>query len=77
MTTSRITHATPAPLYASTPERMWEDDSVLPQQARDEGCKDIAEQLLGPTGTNLNVSLIKTYLNRRNQQMYHVYCCGA
>ncbi len=56
VTTSRITHATPAPLYAATPERMWEDDSTLPQQAKDDGCKDIAEQLLGPTGSKLNVS---------------------
>ena len=41
VTTARMTHATPAAVYAKTVHRDWEDDSALP-----EGCaqKDIAAQ---------------------------------
>ncbi len=46
VTTTRITHATPAALYAHAPDRDWEADSNLPQLARDQGCKDIASQLV-------------------------------
>lgn len=43
ISTARITHATPAAVYARTVSRNWEDNSGLP-----EGCaqKDIADQLL-------------------------------
>ncbi|MFV0475598.1 MAG: alkaline phosphatase [Pikeienuella sp.] len=43
VTTARITHATPAAVYAKTAHRDWEDDTKLP-----EGCaqKDIAAQLV-------------------------------
>lgn len=43
VSTARITHATPAAVYARTVNRDWEDNSALP-----EGCgqKDIAVQLL-------------------------------
>jgi len=43
ISTARITHATPAAVYARTVNRDWEDNSGLP-----EGCtqKDIADQLL-------------------------------
>lgn len=44
VSTARITHATPAAVYAKTVHRNWEDNSDLP-----EGCtaqKDIAAQLL-------------------------------
>ena len=58
VTTSRITHATPAPMYAASPERMWEDDSGMPAEARGRGCRDIASQLLGPTGQDLHVSFL-------------------
>lgn len=42
ISTARITHATPAAVYARTVSRDWEDNSALP-----EGCtqKDIADQL--------------------------------
>ncbi|PHR59561.1 MAG: alkaline phosphatase [Arcobacter sp.] len=46
VSTARITHATPAAAYAHTPERNWENDSKLPQEAIDNGCKDIASQFL-------------------------------
>lgn len=46
VTTTRITHATPAATYAHSPERNWENDTDLPEQARAAGCTDIAQQLL-------------------------------
>lgn len=46
VTTTRITHATPAAAYAHTPERDWEDDSGLTAEAKAEGCIDIARQLV-------------------------------
>ncbi|HHW4670097.1 MAG TPA: alkaline phosphatase [Xylella fastidiosa subsp. multiplex] len=49
ITTTRITHATPAALYAHTPERHWESDANLPEAAKAGGCRDIAQQLLTST----------------------------
>jgi len=46
VTTTRITHATPAATYAHSPERNWENDADLPESARAAGCRDIAQQLL-------------------------------
>jgi len=46
VTTTRITHATPAATYAHVPERDWEDDSMVPPDATTSGCKDIARQLV-------------------------------
>ncbi len=46
VTTTRITHATPAATYAHTPGRDWEADSDMPAIAKAEGCKDIADQLV-------------------------------
>lgn len=46
VSTARITHATPAATYAHVSERNWENDSKLPQEAIDNGCTDIAAQLL-------------------------------
>jgi alkaline phosphatase len=46
VTTTRITHATPAATYAKSPERNWEDNSQLPAGAVAAGCEDIASQLI-------------------------------
>lgn len=46
VTTTRITHATPAATYAHSPERNWESDTDLPEAAVAAGCRDIAQQLL-------------------------------
>ncbi len=46
VSTARITHATPASTYAHAPDRDWESDDRLPQEARANGCKDIARQLV-------------------------------
>lgn len=44
ISTARLTHATPATMYAHSPDRNWEADSDLPNNA--EGCTDIAKQLI-------------------------------
>jgi len=46
VTTTRLTHATPAATYAHSPERNWEADSQLTDEAKTNGCKDIAAQLI-------------------------------
>ena len=45
VTTARLTHATPATVFARTPERDWESDRYLPESDRALGCRDIAYQL--------------------------------
>lgn len=53
VTTTRITHATPAASYAISPDREFESDAWTP-----EGCTDIAQQLIyGETGKNFKVQL--------------------
>lgn len=57
VTTTRVTHATPAALYAHVADRRWESDGTLPADAKKEGCLDIARQLVElPTGQQINVS---------------------
>jgi len=53
VTTTRITHATPAATYAKSADRDWEDPSEMPQSAIDGGCQDIAAQLVAYQ-SNLN-----------------------
>lgn len=55
VTTTRVTHATPAALYAHAAHRDWEMDSKMPKRTR---CKDIARQLVEDSpGKGLNVIL--------------------
>ena len=46
VTTTRLTHATPASAYAHLPSRDWESDTALPPHAVEAGCRDLAEQLI-------------------------------
>ena len=58
VSTARITHATPAATYSHTPSRDWESDAELPAEAKANGCKDIARQLVEfPYGDGLEVAL--------------------
>lgn len=45
VTTTRVTHATPAATYAHTPHRDWETDALVPAADR-AACADIARQLV-------------------------------
>ncbi len=58
VTTTTVTHATPAACYAHSPERRWESDALLSKKARQLGFPDIARQLLEfPHGDGLEVVL--------------------
>lgn len=58
ISTARITHATPAAAYAHTPQRNWEADGDLPTDARQQGCIDIARQMIeGEVGAELDLIL--------------------
>ncbi|CAH1734438.1 unnamed protein product [Chironomus riparius] len=54
VTTTRVTHSTPAAVYAYAASRNWEsDDNLVP-----DGCDDIGKQLIhGPVGSKLDVVL--------------------
>jgi alkaline phosphatase len=58
VTTTRVTHATPAACYAHTVERDWEGDADLSPAARAAGFPDIARQLIEFShGDGLEVAL--------------------
>ncbi|MCV6614255.1 MAG: alkaline phosphatase, partial [Cellvibrionaceae bacterium] len=58
VTTTRITHATPAATYAHSAERNYEDDSKLSGADQEAGCKDIARQLIEfPYGDGVDVAM--------------------
>lgn len=58
VSTSLITDATPAAMYAHAPSRSWQSDAALPPEAVENGCKDIARQLIEfPEGDGLEVVL--------------------
>ena len=46
VSTARITHATPAAVYARSVSRDWEGDTAIPEDQRGRGCSDIAQQLV-------------------------------
>lgn len=46
VTTTRITHATPAAVYGHSVSRDWEADKDIPVAERPEGCTDLAAQLV-------------------------------
>ncbi|XP_046389629.1 alkaline phosphatase, tissue-nonspecific isozyme-like [Ischnura elegans] len=57
VTTTRVTHGTPAALYAHSASRYWEDDGKVPPKSRN-ACKDIARQLVeDDPGRQINVVL--------------------
>lgn len=45
VTTTRLTHATPASVYSRSADRDWESDANIPSDQQGLGCKDIALQL--------------------------------
>ncbi|KAH8387011.1 hypothetical protein KR093_004141 [Drosophila rubida] len=56
VTTTRVTHATPAALYAHVADRRWESEATMPADAQQQGCLDIARQLVQhATGRQINV----------------------
>jgi len=57
VSTARLTHATPATVYAASPSRNWESDGDLPEEAVANGCQDIAAQILDFPGDGLEIAL--------------------
>ncbi|WP_199098170.1 alkaline phosphatase [Dyella sp. ASV21] len=58
ITTTRITHATPAATFGHLPERNWEVDADLTAEAKAQGCKDFAAQLIDfPAAGGLTVAM--------------------
>jgi alkaline phosphatase len=58
VSTTAITHATPAGAYAHSPSRGWQVDGSVPEEAQQAGCVDIARQLVEfPYGDGLDVVL--------------------
>ncbi len=56
VTTTRVTHATPAATFSHSASRGWESDSAMPDEARAAGCIDIARQMIeSPYGTGPDV----------------------
>lgn len=57
ISTARLTHATPATVYAHAASRNWESDADLPDEAKAAGCKDIARQLIEfPFGDGIDLA---------------------
>lgn len=54
VTTTRVQHASPAASYAHSVSRSWYSDADLPSSARQQGCVDIATQLV----TNVDIDVI-------------------
>lgn len=54
VTTTRVQHASPGAAYAHSASRSWYADANMPKEALQEGCKDIAYQLVH--NTDINVS---------------------
>lgn len=54
VTTTRVQHASPSGTYAHVVNRNWYGDADMPQEARDEGCKDIAWQLVNNVPINVS-----------------------
>ncbi|ODM99141.1 Alkaline phosphatase, tissue-nonspecific isozyme [Orchesella cincta] len=58
VTTTRITHATPAAAYGHSAHRDWECDSKIPEAELKKGCKDLGRQLIeDEPGKNINIIL--------------------
>ena len=46
VTNSRVTDATPAATYGHSPDRLWENDAKTPEFALQQGCGDLANQMI-------------------------------
>ncbi|XP_053511223.1 intestinal-type alkaline phosphatase-like [Artibeus jamaicensis] len=53
VTTTRVQHASPAGTYAHVVNREWYSDADMPPEALEEGCQDIAAQLLSNVDINV------------------------
>lgn len=66
VTTTRVQHASPAANYAHTANRNWYSDSDLTSEAIQNGCRDIAYQMVHNTEINVSPN-IKVYLKQNTR----------
>ena len=59
VTTTRVQHASPGASYAHSADRDWYSDADLTSEAIQNGCRDIAYQLVH--NTEIDVSLDKCF----------------
>lgn len=72
VTTTRVTHATPAASYAHINNRDWECDGEIPKH--DRGCvKDIARQLIEDAPGNKFKVRKKIWQNNDRSQKLKIY----
>ncbi|KAJ8403189.1 hypothetical protein AAFF_G00354060 [Aldrovandia affinis] len=62
VSTVRVQHASPAAAYAHSANRGWYSDSDLPDDAKQDGCRDIAYQLVHNTDINVILGGGRTYM---------------
>ncbi|NXU42886.1 PPBI1 phosphatase, partial [Drymodes brunneopygia] len=65
VTTTRVQHASPAAAYAHSASRGWYADANMPKEALQDGCKDIAYQLVHNTDINVILGGGRMYMTPR------------
>ncbi|GAA6219808.1 alkaline phosphatase-like [Lates japonicus] len=68
VTTTRVQHASPGASYAHSADRSWYSDSDLPSEAVQNGCRDIAYQLVHNTEINVILGGGRQYMFPREMQ---------
>nr|XP_061790996.1 alkaline phosphatase-like [Nerophis lumbriciformis] len=68
VTTTRVQHASPGANYAHTANRGWYADSDLSDEARANGCRDIAHQLVNNVEINVILGGGRQYMIPRDMQ---------
>ncbi|XP_028259502.1 intestinal-type alkaline phosphatase-like isoform X2 [Parambassis ranga] len=68
VTTTRVQHASPSASYAHSADRGWYSDSDLSSEARQNGCRDIAYQLVYNTEINVILGGGRQYMLPNTQQ---------
>ncbi|XP_054139004.1 intestinal-type alkaline phosphatase-like [Melozone crissalis] len=65
VTTTRVQHASPGAAYAHSASRSWYADANMPREALQDGCKDIAYQLVHNTDINVILGGGRMYMTPR------------
>uniref|UniRef100_UPI0037E83F7C intestinal-type alkaline phosphatase n=1 Tax=Semicossyphus pulcher TaxID=241346 RepID=UPI0037E83F7C len=68
VTTTRVQHASPAASYAHTANRGWYSDAELTEEAVQNGCRDIAYQLIHNTDINVILGGGRQYMFPKAKQ---------
>nr|XP_046248803.1 alkaline phosphatase-like [Scatophagus argus] len=68
VTTTRVQHASPGASYAHSADRSWYSDSDLTPEAVQNGCRDIAHQLVYNTEINVILGGGRRYMFPKNMQ---------